>query len=134
DAAEDGVEVCLADEEGVVLDCERLVGRHEIETDAVGSVDHHERPKRARRREPEDLRQKHRRRAGGGRVNDGGIELNAHDRLLCHNLITQRAANDSRALSQTARYENWRAQIDVIAHRFRLLDESSVSDAELSEF
>lgn len=81
DASEDGVELLLGDQEGVVMTLwsSTVVV---VETDAVGRLDAHEGPEALRRIEAEDLGQKCGRRLFVSNRDDGVVELNGHERSL----------------------------------------------------
>ena len=78
DAAEDRIEVVVADEERVVLRSDLRVGLVVIERDAVAGLDHEEGPEPGGSRQTEDLREERRRGLLVAAPHDGVVELHAH--------------------------------------------------------
>src|ERR1700722_15294870 len=82
DAAENGVKISLADQEGVVLRADRAFGVSEVERDPVVEFHHVEMAEASRRRPTQHLGQEPSGHRLVGRPDDGVVELSSHAVVL----------------------------------------------------
>ena len=93
DAAKGRVEVVLANEEGIVLGCDRRGGLSEVQRDAIVGLDDEKMREPGRRRQAKDPGQERRRPPLVAAGDDGVVQLHAHQVIVpsvlaSENLVT----------------------------------------------